>query len=57
VHKISEKEYAGDSNTRITRKHSFKVVTTRKFHSGLHQVAVIINGKEFEKYSFELNEA
>lgn len=56
VHKISEKEYAENSATQISRKHSFRVVTTRKFHLGLHQVAVIINGKEFEKYDFELIE-
>lgn len=57
VHKISEKEYAENSTRQITRKHSFKVVTTRKFHLGLHQVAVIINGNEFEKYNFELIES
>ena len=28
--------------------------TTRVLHSGLHQVSVIINGKEFGKYDFEL---
>lgn len=56
VHKISETEYAANSTKQITRKHSFKVVTTRKFHLGLHQVAVIINGHEFEKYDFELIE-
>lgn len=56
VHKISEKEYPGNSVTPITRKHSFRVVTTRQLHPGLHQVAVILNGKEFEKYDFELAE-
>jgi 3-methyladenine DNA glycosylase AlkC len=56
VCKISEKEYAGNSITQITRKHSFKVVTTRVLHLGLHQVSVIINGNEFEKYNFELTE-
>ena len=56
VHKISEKEYAENSATQITRKHSFKVVTTRVLHLGLHQVSVIINGNEFEKYDFELIE-
>lgn len=56
VHKISEKEYAENSIKHIVRKHSFKVVTTRKFHPGLHQVAVIINGNEFEKHNFELIE-
>lgn len=54
VCKISEKDYAANSSTCITRKHSFKIVTTRKFHLGLHQVAVIINGNEFEKHDFEL---
>lgn len=56
VHKISEREYAENSVTPISRKHSFKVVTTRKLHLGLHQVAVIINGNEFEKFDFELVE-
>lgn len=54
VHKISEKDYAGGSLTQITRKHSFRVVTTRRLHPGLHRVAVIINGNEFEKHDFEL---
>ncbi|NDV66768.1 DNA alkylation repair protein [Bacteroides sp. 224] len=56
VCKISEKDYTANSITRITRKHSFKVVTTRKLHPGLHQVAVIINGSEFDKHDFELVE-
>ena len=56
VYRISEKEYAENSTTQITRKQSFRVVTTRKFHLGLHQVAIIINGNEFEKYDFELIE-
>ena len=56
VHKISEKEYAENSLTQITRKHPFRVVTTRVLHPGLHQVSVIINGTEFEKHDFELVE-
>ncbi len=56
VYKISEKEYSENSTTQITRKHSFRVVTTRKLHLGRHQVAVIINGNEFEKHDFELTE-
>lgn len=56
VHKISEKEYAANTSKQVTRKHSFKVVTTRKFHPGRHQVAVIVNGHEFEKHDFELVE-
>lgn len=56
IYKISEKEYAGNTVTQITRKHSFRVITTRKFYPGLHQIAIIINGKECEKLNFELIE-
>lgn len=54
VFKISEKEYAASSITSIVRKQPFKVITTRKFHLGKHQVSIIINGKEFDKLDFEL---
>jgi len=54
VCRISEKEYDENSITAITRKHSFRVVTTRVLHPGLHQVSIIINGKESEKHDFEL---
>ena len=54
VCKISEKEYAENSVVQITRKQSFRIVTTKTFHLGLHQVSIIINGNEFEKYDFEL---
>ena len=54
VFKISEKEYSENSNTKITRKQSFKIITTRKFHLGKHQVSIIINGQEFSSLDFEL---
>lgn len=56
VYKISEKEYNENSVSQINRKQSFRIITTRKFHLGLHQVSIIINGNEFEKYDFELIE-
>ncbi|WP_282038739.1 DNA alkylation repair protein [Saccharicrinis aurantiacus] len=55
VYKISEKVYAPNSETMINRKQPFKLITTRKFHLGLHQVAVIVNGTEFEKIDFNLS--
>lgn len=54
IYKISEKEYAKNSVTQITRKHSFRVITTRKFYLGLHQISIIINGNEGERLYFEL---
>ncbi len=54
VFKISEKMYSENSVTTITRKQSFKIITTRKFHLGKHQVSIIINGQEFPALDFEL---
>ncbi|MCF6347367.1 MAG: DNA alkylation repair protein [Flavobacteriaceae bacterium] len=54
VFTISEKEYPKNSTTTINRKQPFKVITTRKLHLGLHQLSLIINGKEFEKVDFKL---
>ena len=54
VYMLSEKEYAKQSLAPITRKQSFKLISTRRFHTGLHQVSLIINGKEMEKTNFEL---
>lgn len=56
VYKISEKEYAKNTTTHIKRKQSFRIITTRKFHLGLHQLSIIINGNEFEKLDFKLIE-
>ncbi|GAA3605932.1 DNA alkylation repair protein [Flavivirga amylovorans] len=55
VFKISEKEYLENSTTNIHKKQSFKVITTRKFHVGKHQISIIINGKELDTIlDFEL---
>ena len=54
VFKISEKRYAENSSTAISKKQSFKVITTRKLHLGLHQLTIIVNGVEFGKHDFEL---
>ncbi len=54
VFKISEKEYPKNSTTIINRKQSFKIITTRKYHFGKHQLSIIVNGNEFNKIDFEL---
>lgn len=54
VFKISERTYPAQSSQKIERRQSFKIITTRKLHPGLHQVSVIANGKEFGKENFEL---
>lgn len=54
VFKISEKVYSEKSTTTINRKQSFRIITTRKYHKGLHQVSIVLNGNELDAYDFEL---
>lgn len=54
VFKISEKTFQPDEKADITRKQSFRIITTRKFYSGLHKLSIIINGQEHTAAEFEL---
>ncbi|MEL1254699.1 DNA alkylation repair protein [Flavobacterium sp. DGU38] len=54
VFKISEKIYHPNQLTKIERNQSFKIITTRVFHTGIHQLSIIINGTESEVLEFEL---
>ena len=54
VFKISEKVYQAGETATIVRKQPFKVITTRTFHTGTHQLSIIINGEEKDAASFEL---
>jgi 3-methyladenine DNA glycosylase AlkC len=54
VFKISEKIYPSNQLTKVERKQSFKLITTRVFHTGMHQLSIIINGTESETLEFEL---
>lgn len=55
VFKISEKIYRAGEKVKISRKQSFKLITTRKFYPGLQQLSVIVNGEEKEVLNFELS--
>ncbi|WP_026463542.1 DNA alkylation repair protein [Adhaeribacter aquaticus] len=46
VFKISEKAYQPSEMVKVTRKQSFKYITTRKFYPGQHRLSVILNGQE-----------
>ncbi|OXB06812.1 DNA alkylation repair protein [Flavobacterium pectinovorum] len=56
VFKISEKIYQPNQLTKVDRNQSFKIITTRVFHKGMHQLSIIINGTESEALEFELIE-
>lgn len=54
VFKISEKNYLNNSISEIIKKHSFKIISTRKYNVGTHKIGVIVNGIEKTNISFEL---
>lgn len=45
---------AAHSQITLSKKHSFKPVTTRKYYQGQHGVEIFINGEVFAKEAFEL---
>ncbi len=53
VFKIAESNYA-EAEKSISRRHSFRVISTRKYYPGEHALAVLINGEEFLVESFTL---
>lgn len=56
VFKISEKVYEPNLTVNINRKQSFRLITTRVFHTGEHQVSIIVNGEEKGILKFNLSE-
>lgn len=54
VFKISERKLAGGEVLQLTRKQSFRPITTRVYYPGQQQVALIINGQEQTARSFDL---
>ena len=50
--KITEKMYTKASNVVISKRISFKDLSTRKHYSGMHTIAIVINGTEMEKKEF-----
>ena len=54
VFKVSEKDYTAGSPHRIQRRQPFKLITTRVFYPGEHQISIIANGREFAQHNFTL---
>jgi len=54
VFKISERIYESGRKENVQRKQSFRLITTRTFYPGLHQLSIILNGEEKERQTFSL---
>lgn len=51
IFKISEGEYF-EEQREITKKHSFRTISTRKYYPGKHSISIVVNGKELAKLDF-----
>ncbi len=54
VFKISEKLFSGQESHGWLKTYSFRPITTRVYHPGIHEISIIINGKESERKQFTL---
>lgn len=54
VFKISEATMEPGKDHNITRRQSFKDMTTRKHYPGKHHISIIVNGKEYARTSFQV---
>lgn len=54
IFKISE-SYCSEQKKEITKKHSFKAISTRKYYAGIHGISVIVNGHGLAHGKFQLN--
>jgi 3-methyladenine DNA glycosylase AlkC len=54
VFKISEKSIDPEAIIDMERKQSFKLISTRKYHKGAHEISIVINGEEKGRKGFVL---
>lgn len=54
IFKISESNYS-TREKQVIKKHSFKLISTRRYYAGTHGISVIVNGREMASQSFQLN--
>ena len=55
VFKLTQKTLTPDETITITKKHSFKEVTTRRYYPGAHAVEIQVNGVACAKEAFEVS--
>ncbi|MFF2189394.1 DNA alkylation repair protein [Streptomyces sp. NPDC058155] len=52
--KLTTRTLAPGERIEVTREHSFRPITTRRYHAGRHAISVQINGVESDRAEFEL---
>ena len=47
-------DLAPGDTVRLSKRHPFQPITTRRYYSGTHEVEVIVNGRSVARGVFEL---
>lgn len=55
VFKLKNIMLAANESITITKNHSFKPITTRRYYAGVHQLAIQVNGKEVARADFDVS--
>lgn len=55
VFKLATASLAAGETLTVDRRHSFKVITTRRYHPGPHAIELQINGRRFGRADFDLD--
>ncbi|HSL45215.1 MAG TPA: DNA alkylation repair protein [Anaerolineales bacterium] len=54
VFKLTQKTLKAEETLRISKKHSFRLISTRKYYAGKHALEIQINGVKYGNVEFEL---
>lgn len=54
VFKLARPQLAAGAHTTLSRRHSFRPVTTRRYYPGTHALEILINGQRFAYIEFQL---
>jgi len=54
VFKISEREMPARSSIDYSKKHPFKIITTRTYYKGTHRISLVVNGQQQTVLDFRL---
>jgi 3-methyladenine DNA glycosylase AlkC len=54
VFKLAVRELGPGESCRVEKRHAIRAITTRRYHAGLHALALLVNGRELARGEFAL---
>ncbi len=54
VFKLAVRELGPGEGCRVEKRHAIRAITTRRYHAGLHALALLVNGRELARGEFTL---